>query len=160
MSIRIRPIQPSDDQALFGIIEKVMTEFGASREGTVLGDPVIRNLSRSFSEKDAIYFVAEVDGEITGGCGIKQLDGTDERICELQRMFLLPETRGKGIGKQLLELCLQKAKEYGYDRCYLESLPSMTSAYNLYRDAGFEMLEGPLGSTGHNSCTVWMIKDL
>lgn len=160
MSIEIRTIKPSDDPALFSIIERVMTDFGASREGTVLGDPVIRNLSRSFDEPGAIYYVAELDGKIVGGCGIKQLDGTKEKICELQRMFLLAEARGKGIGRQLLDLSLEKAREFGYEKCYLESLPSMTAAYNLYKQAGFEDIDGPLGNTGHGSCTVWMIKNL
>lgn len=160
MTTVIRTIQPSDDPALFRIIERVMTDFGASREGTVLGDPVIRNISRSFDEPGAVYYVAELDGKIVGGCGIKQLDGTTEKICELQRMFLLAEARGKGIGRQLLDLCIEKARELGYEKCYLESLPSMSAAYSLYKQSGFEDISAPLGNTGHNSCTVWMIKDL
>ena len=160
MNINIREIKEEDDAALFLIIEKVMIEFGASREGTVLGDPVIKHLSRSFDEKGAIYYVAEVNGEIAGGCGVKQLDGTTEKICELQRMFLLPNTRGLGIGKKLLDLCLDKAREFGYTACYLESLPGMDAAYSLYRKAGFEDISGPMGNTGHNSCTVWMLKKL
>jgi putative acetyltransferase len=160
MSINIREIREEDDAALFSIVEKVMTEFGASREGTVLGDPVIRHMSRSFAEKDAVYYVAEVNGEIAGGCGIKQLDGSSEKICELQRMFLLSNSRRLGIGKKLLDLCLEKAREFGYTHCYLESLPSMEAAYGLYKKAGFEDIPGPMGNTGHGSCTVWMLKKL
>ena len=148
MKMNIRAIREEDDAALFSIIEKVMMEFGASRKGTVLGDPVIKHLSRSFSEKDAVYYVAEIDNEIAGGCGIKQLDGTTEKICELQRMFLLPDARGLGIGNKLLDKCLEKARVFGYTHCYLESLPSMQNAYSLYKKAGFEDIPGPMGNTG------------
>jgi putative acetyltransferase len=160
MDIKIREIDAGDDAALFRIIETVMSEFNASREGTVLGDPVIHNLSRSFEEDNAVYYVAEVNGKIAGGCGVKQLEGTAEKICELQRMFLLPEARGKGLGAKLLGLCLQRAKEFGFDQCYLETLPSMSSAYSLYIKAGFRDIDHPLGDTGHGSCTVYMLKDL
>jgi putative acetyltransferase len=160
MSIVIREIKEEDDEALKRIIETVMIEHGASREGTVLGDPVLNHLSRSFAEDDAIYYVAEIGGEIVGGCGIKQLDGTNENICELQRMFLLPQARGLGIGRQLLDLCLEEAKEFGYEHCYLETLPQMTSAYKLYKKAGFEDIDAAMGNTGHGSCTVYMLKAL
>jgi putative acetyltransferase len=55
---------------------------------------------------------------------------------------------------------LEKAKEFGFEKCYLETLPNMLAAQKLYQKVGFQYLEEPLGCTGHSSCPVWMIKEL
>ena len=108
----------------------------------------------------SIYFVVEENGKIIGGAGVNQLDNSNENICELQKMYFLKEARGRGIGMQMIEKCLAKAKEFGYEKCYLETLPVMLNAQKLYTKVGFEYLSEPLGGTGHTSCPVWMIKNL
>ena len=75
-------------------------------------------------------------------------------------MYLLPTARGKGIGAQLMARCLDFAQSQGFEACYLETLPYMKAAQQLYLRAGFDYLEEPLGSTGHYSCDVWMLKKL
>ena len=89
-----------------------------------------------------------------------KLDNTTENICELQKMYFLQEARGKGIGFKLIQKCLDKAAELGYEKCYLETLPEMLTAQNLYKKVGFEYLSEPIGTTGHTTCPVWMIKIL
>ncbi len=51
-------------------------------------------------------------------------------------------------------------KEFGFEQCYLETLPYMEGARKLYRKVGFKDLEAPMGDTGHYSCNLWMLKDL
>ena len=75
-------------------------------------------------------------------------------------MYFLPEARGRGLGASMMDVCLEKAKSFGFEKCYLETLPDMTDAAKLYAKSGFENLDGPLGDTGHYSCNVWMIKTL
>ena len=72
----------------------------------------------------------------------------------------LPEARGIGLGAKMMDLCLQKATEFGFDSCYLETLPKMIEAQKLYKKVGFEYLDKPLGNTGHSTCPVWMLKKL
>ena len=62
--------------------------------------------------------------------------------------------------QDVLEECYQKAKEFGFSKCYLETMPYMEAAQKLYRKSGFQYLEEPMGCTGHSSCPVWMIKTL
>ena len=52
------------------------------------------------------------------------------------------------------------AKQAGYDKCYIETLPFMKDAQKLYVKSGFTYIDAPMGSTGHNACDVFMIKDL
>ena len=75
-------------------------------------------------------------------------------------MYFLAEARGKGIGNQIILKCIEKATEFGYEKCYLETLHEMENAQKLYQKVGFEYLDEPLGNTGHTTCPVWMIKQL
>lgn len=72
----------------------------------------------------------------------------------------VPESRGKGIGKKLMEGCIQAAKDLGYEKIYLETLDNMSDARELYLKSGFESIEKPLGNTGHCGCNTWMEKKL
>jgi putative acetyltransferase len=159
--MNIRLITPEDNAAIADVVRKVMTEFGADPKTTILGDPALNTMFQNYDDKKSIYFVVEDDrGRIIGGSGLKHLDGSTENICELQRMFLLSEGRGKGIGKRLINLCITKAKEFGYNQMYLESLSNMNDAMALYTASGFKRIPASLGNTGHGGCNVFMIMDL
>ncbi|NJW54947.1 GNAT family N-acetyltransferase, partial [Salinimicrobium oceani] len=95
-----------------------------------------------------------------GGAGIAPLANGDSKICELQKMYFLPAIRGKGAGAEMMHKCLNFAKQEGFEKCYLETMPYMEHAQKLYARSGFRKLEGPLGDTGHYNCSVWMIRDL
>ncbi len=159
-NLSVREIEPSDNQVIETIIRTVSVEFGSDPKTTILGDPCIRNMYGHYNDARSVYFIAASSGTIFGGCGIKQLDGTEENICELQRMFLIPEARGLGVGKKLLEMCIEKAMEFEYDKIYLESLKPMKAAIALYKKLGFREISTPLGNTGHTGCNVFMLLEL
>jgi putative acetyltransferase len=75
-------------------------------------------------------------------------------------MYFLPIARGKGLGTALISKCLEKAKEFGFDSCYLETMPYMQAARKLYNKNGFLNLKEPIGNTGHYACNVWMLKKI
>ena len=75
-------------------------------------------------------------------------------------MYFLKELRGNGLGKKLMTLCLEFAINYGYSYCYLETLPNMKTAQNMYKNNNFRDLENRMGITGHSSCPVFMLLDL
>jgi putative acetyltransferase len=78
----------------------------------------------------------------------------------LVKLYLSPAARGKGIGKALMQQCLDEAKKTGYKKVYLETMPELISAIPLYEKFGFFYLSGPLGNSGHSGCDIWMIKSL
>ncbi|UUM29572.1 GNAT family N-acetyltransferase [Vibrio japonicus] len=160
MEINIAPITPSQDDAICAIIQSVGAEFGAIGEGFGPSDPEVQAMSKHYtlSEKSG-YFVATVDGKVMGGCGIAPFNHS-QQMCELKKLFLLPESRGLGLGKKLSEQCLAFAKEQGFSECYLDTLTNMTSAIKLYEQLGFEHLDKPMEGTEHNGCDVWMLKAL
>jgi putative acetyltransferase len=160
MSINIRHIQRSDNQDLARIIRQALTEFGADRPGTVFFDPTTDDLSSLFTITGSTYYVAEANGTVLGGAGIYPSMGLPPGTGELVKMYLNPASRGKGIGKKLMERCLRFARDQGYKSVYLETLPQLSKAVAVYEAFGFQHLAAPLGDTGHFGCSMWMILQL
>jgi putative acetyltransferase len=157
-NIRIRNIQSSDNPTLARIVKDTLAEFGANHPGTVYYDASTDTLFEVFQKERSAYFVAEKEGEIVGGGGIYPTDALPGDTCELVKMYLLPPARGTGLGRTLIEKCLATAKELGYKQVYLETMPELKQALNVYAKFGFEYLKGPMGNSGHTGCSLWMLK--
>ena len=156
MKIDIREIHEKDNHKIKQVLISVMTEFGVPDHGTALQDDELDNMSNAYTENNSIYYVVLADNIICGGAGISKLKGTNKNICELQKMYFLPNIRGKGIGSNLITKCLDFAKKSQYNLCYIETMYNMIDAQNLYKKNGFVYIDHPMGDTGHSSCPVWM----
>ncbi|NHI01965.1 GNAT family N-acetyltransferase [Oceanimonas sp. MB9] len=158
--ITLAPIASHQDTAIAQIIRTVGAEFGAVGEGFGPGDAEVQCMSRHYTaERNSRYLVAEMNGRVVGGAGLAPLRN-DSKICELKKLFLLPEARGHGIGRRLAVACLDFARERGFSSCYLDTLSSMTDAIGLYERLGFRHLDQPLLASEHGGCDVWMLKAL
>ena len=158
--IAIREIQPQDNQAIEAVIRGCFHEFKIPLEGTAYADPETKMMYESYQNDNEVYFVVEEDGIVLGGAGIKPLSNSNADVCELQKMYFSPKIRGKGLGHQLFDTCLQAAKDLGFKTCYIESASQLKAAIHVYESHGFKHLDKPLGDTGHYSCGIWMIKTL
>lgn len=159
--MKIRQIKSDDNKALAVIIRDTLVEFGANHPGTVFYDSTTDALFELFQIDRARYFVAEDDsGKIVGGGGIFPTDGLPEDTCELVKMYLLPEARGIGLGRKIIELCMQTAKEFGFSKVYLETMPELHQALKAYEKFGFSYLDASLGNSGHFGCDLHMMKIL
>lgn len=156
----IRKIQPGDNATLAIIIRTSLAEFGANKPGTVYFDDTTDHLYKLFQQPGSIYFVAELDGVILGGAGIYPSEALPQGTCELVKMYLKHIMRGLGLGKKLIEKCIEFAKNSGYIQVYIETMPELRKAVTVYEKFGFEYLNGPLGNTGHFGCDVWMLKKI
>ncbi len=158
--IEIRPIKEKDTLGIAAIIQATLIEYDGNKPGTAFYDTSTTNMYKAYQGEREIYFVALLNDVIIGGCGIKKLDKANPEVCELQKMYLLPKSRGLKIGKQLLDRCIDFARKSAYKQCYLETFPHMYKAIELYRANGFYTIDQALGNTGHTACDVWMLKDL
>jgi putative acetyltransferase len=156
----IREIKQRDNMSLEGIIKAIFPEFGLPLVGTAYEDKETINMFESYQGEKEVFFVVEDNGVVVGGGGIKPLNGYENTICELQKVYFTPSARGKGYGKIIFNKCMATAKDFGYKQCYLESASQMKVAISIYEKAGFVHLEKSFGDTGHFSCGVWMLKDL
>jgi putative acetyltransferase len=159
-SLIIRPIAPADDAAMAQVIRTVMPEFGAVGDGFAINDPEVDWMSRAYASQRAAYFVVEYNGRVCGGGGIAPLEGGEADVCELRKMYFLPEIRGFGVGSALMARCLDAARECGFHRCYLETLGGMDAAMRLYERSGFQRIAKPMGATGHGGCNAFYLLGL
>ena len=159
MKYHIREIEERDNQAVEKIIRYCLMEFGADHEGCAWTDPYLGRFSQVYSTEGNRYWVAEdADGKLVGGVGIGSFEETPG-VCELQKMYCLPEARGTGTAHQLLQTALAYAEKY-YRQCYLETFGNMVAAQKFYEKHGFYRIKDQVVDTGHYTCDVFYLKDL
>ena len=158
--MKIRAIENKDNTALAVTIRKVLIELGVPKVGTAYEDVELDAMFEAYENERSIYYVVENDQKIMGGAGIAPLEKGNPSVCELQKMYFLSEARGKGLGKQMIQMCLNFAKANDFEQCYIETLPIMQEAQKLYIKTGFEYIDHALGDTGHSSCQIRLIKSL
>lgn len=158
--VLFRPIEERDNREIAELIRSVFREFNIARPGTVYFDPTTDDLFNLFQKEGSVYWIAETDGIVIGGCGLYPTQGLPEGCAELVKFYLLPSSRGRGTGWKLMEKTFDSAVKNGYRQLYLESLPELDKAIRLYERAGFRFIGEPLGNSGHHACHIRMLKDL
>jgi putative acetyltransferase len=156
----IRTIEEKDNVALAKLIRSTLKEFGANHPGTVYYDESTDHLSDVFQASRSAYYIAELHNEIVGGGGIFPTEGLPDDTCELVKMYLYPRVRGMGLGKLLIQKCIDYAKQAGYKNIYLETMPELKQALKTYEKFGFEYIDHAIGNSGHFGCELWMLKKL
>ncbi len=157
--LTIRLILPADNKAIATVIRESLQEFNCALPGTAFADPATDSVYEQFLEPNTCYFVAIYNNELVGGCGINLLDGEPDK-CELQKLYLNKDARGKGIATVLLDNAINFAIKSNYKGIYLETKKELSIAVPLYEKRGFQYLSKPLGNTGHFNCEIQMYKEL
>ena len=160
MPVILRQIQSTDNVPLAELIRSVFHEFNIDKPGTVYTDPTTDKLFELFQTENSAYWVAEENGVILGGCGVFPTKNLPKGCAELVKFYLSQGSRGEGIGKLLMQVIINTAKNLGYNQLYLESFPELQKAVGMYSGLGFKLLDEPLGNSGHHACTIWMVKKL
>jgi putative acetyltransferase len=156
----VRRLTLSDEPAMTSIIETTRREYGVQHRTQELLEPSDRDLYTTYLEPRSDFFVVTYAGDVAGGAGIAPLSGAGEETCELQRMYLSPGHRGKGVGQLLLNECLRRAVALRFRNCYAETIWEMKEAIRFYEANGFRHLSIPLGDNGHVHTDCWMILNI
>ena len=124
----IRPAQATDAET----VRRLFREYG-----TGLGvDLSFQDFDAELADPFGVYETVLI---ADGGC--VALRRIDDATCEMKRLYVRPEERGGGLGRQLAEAIVSEAKARGYRRMLLDTLPTMTSARTLYASLGFRETE-------------------
>lgn len=97
-------------------------------------DAEIRDLTQKYGLPDGRLYLALWNDEPAGCIALRRLD---EKRCEMKRLYVRPEFRGKGIARQLVRRIIADANEIGYDAMLLDTLPFLQNAIRMYRALGF-----------------------
>ncbi len=82
--------------------------------------------------------LALYDGKAAGCVAVRKIDG---EICEMKRLYALPDFQGLGIGSKLVHSIIDESKRLGYEKMRLDTMPKMGAAQKLYRSLGFKEIE-------------------
>ncbi|WP_305814349.1 bifunctional helix-turn-helix transcriptional regulator/GNAT family N-acetyltransferase [Photobacterium leiognathi] len=157
-SYTIRAITPLDNAAVAALIRRVSAEYGLTPDkGFSVAEPHLDDLCQHYQTANSRYWVIEKNNRILGCGGIAPLAG-DTQWSELQKVFFLPELRGKGLARTLTVKALKFARDNGFKGCYLETTEVLKEAVILYQSLGFIDIPTALGSTGHDACEIHMLK--
>ncbi len=156
----IRRIQKKDNVKIKRIIINVSKEYQTDGEGGPVKDKELNTMFENYSEPGSAYYVITENQKVCGGAGIAPLTHRDKSICEFQKMYFLPQVRGQGLGEILMKRCIHKAADLGYKKMYIETVPQMGQAIQLYEKMGAKKISESLGKTGHHQCEYRMVIDL
>jgi GNAT superfamily N-acetyltransferase len=100
--------------------------------------------SDKFRPPDGRFYIVQYDNAVAGvGCLKKLAQG----VGEIQRMYVLPAFRGKGIGCAIVNRLVDDARMIGYCQLKLESLEFLKAAHSLYRSVGFREIDPYVGNS-------------
>lgn len=139
MKFEIRAAEdPHQVEAVQRLWKEYWDSLGLAPEFQGFADE-LRNLPGAYAPPEGLLLIAWCAEKPAGTIALHRLA---ERSCEAKRLFVLPEFRGQGLGRDLLSRLVERAHTLGYSRMYADSWPSMTEAQALYESFGFRLI-GP-----------------
>ena len=126
----------ADSPELWADARRLVEEYAASLDvdlGFQDFDLEMASLPQQYGPADGAFLLAEREGAFLGCVALRKW----QDACEMKRLYVRPEGRGLGVGRLLAESIIDEARRRGYERMFLDTLPSMTRAQGLYAALGF-----------------------
>ena len=101
-------------------------------------DHETENLEEKYGLPYGRLYIVLCDGNISGCIALRKIDSEN---CEMKRLYVKPEYRGKNIGALLVKNIINEAREIGYKHILLDTLPFLQTAMEMYKRYGFYEIE-------------------
>lgn len=131
----VRPWQPGDRQSVKTLVESVLTEYGMGFEPDHTDRDAI-HVEDAYWKTGGEFWVAEASHRIIG-TGAYHPSHRGPKAVELRKMFILPDYRGQGLGRFMLDQLEQSAAAKGFTEMWLETATVLKEAIRLYERCGY-----------------------
>ena len=138
----ILPLSPDHDAAMAAIIRANLKAHGLDVPGTAYFDAALDQLSAYYDVPGRAYYTVLEGDRVLGGIGLAEFRGD---CCELQKLYLAEEAKGRGLGYRLIRLIEDRALALGYRQIYLETHTNLAAAIHVYERAGYREIPRPAG---------------
>lgn len=138
--MQIRPWQPIDRENASAVIHQVLTKYGLSWEPLGADRDVIE-VEQFYLQAGGEFWVLELGDQIVG-TGAYYPVSRGEKAVEIRKMYLLPEVRGKGWGKKLLQALENAIASRGFQTIWIETASVLKEAVQLYESSGYQPSTG------------------
>lgn len=132
----IRDWQPSDRSSVSELICSVLAEYNLSYEPEGADSDVL-NVEKCYWETGGEFWVVETSDRIVGTGGYYPLRRADKAV-EIRKMYLLPEARGQGLGRYLLQLLERAIAAHGFEQIWIETASVLVEAVKLYEGSSYQ----------------------
>jgi GNAT superfamily N-acetyltransferase len=137
VAVELRDAQPEDLAGVRGLIEEYVRSLGVDL-GFQEIETELSDLAAAYAPPRGGILVGVAGGQLAGCVALRPLEpGT----CEMKRLYVRPPFRRTGLGKRLSVAAIEKARDLGYDRMRIDTLPQMQAARRLYAELGFRTIE-------------------
>jgi putative acetyltransferase len=131
----IRPWQPADRQAVALVIGTVLAEYGLGWEPE-LADRDVLEIEKYYLESGGEFWTVEQQGKIVGSGGYYPIERGEQAV-EIRKMYLLPASRGQGLGRFLLAELEKSIARRGFPEIWVETATVLAEAVQLYESSGY-----------------------
>jgi putative acetyltransferase len=132
--IYLRAVTNDDSHEIKNLVFKVLAEYKL-KSSPSLTDSDLENIEASYLKRGGLFDVLVCENKIVGCVGLYPKSAEE---VELRKMYFEKSIRGKGVGKKLLEYCIEKAAQLGFKTITLETASVLVEAIALYKKYGFK----------------------
>ncbi|MFZ5444244.1 MAG: GNAT family N-acetyltransferase [Myxococcota bacterium] len=132
--MQVRPVESRDVPEVVTLVRDTLAEFGITWGVGAATDTQLEQLPESYTVAGGQFFVAVDAGHVIGTAGVFPVE---PGVFELRKMYLGPQTRGKGVGQRLFDACRAFVITHGGHRIVLDTTEQMTAAIRFYERNGF-----------------------
>lgn len=131
----IRPWQAADQQAIAAVIGTVLAEYGLDWNPE-LADRDVLAVEKYYLESGGEFWTVEQQGKIVGSGGYYPIDRGHQAV-EIRKMYLLPTSRGRGLGRFLLTALEKSIAQKNFQEIWVETASILVEAVQLYESSGY-----------------------
>ena len=133
----IRPATPADIPEVRAMLREYVAWIGLDLAFQEIENEIAA-MPGEYGVEGGVLLVAEDQHQLVGMIALRRLQG---KTCEMKRLYVRPQARGRGLARELVTRLLDEARHLDYAEMRLDTLPMMTSAQALYESFEFDDIE-------------------